>query len=321
MKFKRHKDITNLLNQFIKEKTKLTGINYFVSGGCLVDVDKKLETKDIDIYFNDEDSFLRLNEALKKLTEKKEGIVGIFKKIISYSEVELVSETDNACTYRIEFNNHHYVIQLIRRIFGDFETVLSEFDIPLLKRYLTPDGMLHISSGYEPVLKNESKTITEEAIRRLIKYKNKGFELKDSEFLDLIKRSLQQEYLKAYYSKDEVDALTSVLNNSGNLDTDLTIEVFEIITQFYPEFCSTTDIKTSRGIVSTKFTRYFFAKRCAFLFNQEPKKYKKSNLELIALIYCELNKGSFNDNLKLLSELNAVNFFEEAFLKYPEIML
>lgn len=334
MKFKRHKDITNLLNQFIKEKTKLTGINYFVSGGCLVDVDKKLETKDIDIYFNDEDSFLRLNEALKKLTEKKEG-TGLFKKIISYSEVELVSETDNACTYVIEFNNHHYVIQLIRRIFGDFETVLSEFDIPLLKRYLTPDGMLHISSGYEPVLKNESKTITEASISRLIKYKNKGFELTTGAYLDLTNRILNQEFLSSYYSNEHVHSLgvvvrclPKVLYSGFSIEEQAKIysRTFDLIRYKYNDYGIAKDLVIEGKRVNISLDRFFFMKQALTLINEFHKinnldYIKTLSLEFLAQIYSEMIKSEDPDIKWLMANLNSKNVFEEALIEYPEAIL
>ena len=91
----------------------LYGHNGYIAGGCFKDIFLGKEVKDIDIFFRDQNDF---NDALR---------------YYNHVNWELVYENQNAISFKNPENGVR--IELIKRVFGTPEYILSQFDFSICK--------------------------------------------------------------------------------------------------------------------------------------------------------------------------------------------
>lgn len=205
MKFKNTKELINFVNKFSNNA------DYFISGGCLIDIENNEEPKDIDIYFRAEEDYLIFFNNLNKLKEETKEAESK-PKLSNYVEVHHTISTSNAETFltRVRekglFNEEtQCLFQLIKRSFKEpFETI-NDFDLNVCQRYLTKDNVIHESPDYHKTnLKvNENRNLSVHTLFRLLKYKDKGFNLSTEYLSEIIGRISALHLLENYYDKGE----------------------------------------------------------------------------------------------------------------------
>lgn len=205
MKFKNTKKLINFINKFSNNA------DYFISGGCLIDIENNEEPKDIDIYFRAEGDYLIFLNNLNKLKEETQE-EEINPKSSNSIKVYRIASTDNAETFltRVRgkglFNEEmQCTFQLIKRSFKEPLETLNEFDLNVCQRYLTKDNVIHESPKYHKTdLKiNEDRNLSVHTLFRLMKYKDKGFKLSAEYLSEIIEKITTLHLLENYYDKGE----------------------------------------------------------------------------------------------------------------------
>ena len=162
-------------------KNNLNNIKYYIAGGSVLNAVKNINTEsiiDIDIFFYDSDSFLIVNDVLKKAIEEgkkeNENVSPILHHHYDYIE------TSNASTFiglDASFN-----IQIIKKEFGEVEEMLSGFD--LIQSMCAVTSNRRFIANYDitkPLIVNDKK-INGSTYQRYNKYVNvKGCEHNENE--------------------------------------------------------------------------------------------------------------------------------------------
>jgi hypothetical protein len=105
----------------------------FIAGGCFKDLFQGKKTRDVDVFFQNEEDY---NNALEVYKTKK--------------NFKLIYSNDNCTGYRDIKNN--IGIELIKSIFGTPEEVISQFDFTIVKvaYYNPPSEEQDIQFMYHP---------------------------------------------------------------------------------------------------------------------------------------------------------------------------
>lgn len=105
----------------------------FIAGGCFKDLFQGKKTRDVDVFFQNEEDY---NNALEVYKTKK--------------NFKLIYSNDNCTGYRDIKNN--IGIELIKSIFGTPEEVISQFDFTIVKAayYNPPSEEQDIQFMYHP---------------------------------------------------------------------------------------------------------------------------------------------------------------------------
>lgn len=146
---------------------------------------------------------------------------------------EIVSETQNAITYRVkEFRGYpEMLIQIIRTKFGDPKDIINSHDLSVTRRYLDRNGDLHECKGYSRNLSVSFDSLSDQSLRRLFKYQSKGFELSVSLVRETIEEISKRDLLYSYYESSNVPSDNVIFNSMELLDesTFTCLEKLELI--------------------------------------------------------------------------------------------
>lgn len=345
MIIKKHESLPRIFNKFLKEETSIEEphrLKYFISGGALIDVEQGTHFNDLDIYFEDSETFNFLKEELDKLTEVEVQKGGLFSSLVNVKLVDILHESENAITYNILINGEYITTQFIRRSFGTPEHILSNFDLTLLRRWITPIGELFESKIYHPSLTNDYRTRCHEStLSRMLKYQYRDFHLDIEHFIDTIRKCLEQEYLDPYYTDSGVvPAITTILNNSKPISQSrfsasemvyIYSQIFKMVEEAYMNFCTSKKVTLSDGVVDIEMPRLHFVKcsaRAIFESAKEFKEYKEYkdyiNIvppKMLVLIHINLRESVNMDDRRILHELERHIPFTDYMDNYPELII
>lgn len=182
MKLLSTKEIFTLIQGLLKV-SQINPNNIFIAGGCLRNV---LNPKDIDIFARDEKSLYYLRDFLIKFGAKK------------------ICETENAIT--LEISQIEPKIQLIKKLTGNAEEVVNQFDFNINTNYLYFDQDFKTPNpppAYLKVCDNVKTPLT--LLSRTLKFTKKGFVIKKEELLktlEIVKNALENEKKEDLNFKD-----------------------------------------------------------------------------------------------------------------------